>query len=109
MSYNFNLASTHEGDSDTGRVMTDTGTVSNHFRSVVTIAFQFRYDTHNCDSVSISARKYMRTVIASVQRVAMAIAPRVGSMLGLGNISDTTEMLTLIKQIVSSYRCFPFI
>ncbi|GLJ21413.1 hypothetical protein SUGI_0394260 [Cryptomeria japonica] len=104
MSYNFNLVSTHEGDPDMGRLMTDTGTMSNHFRSVVTIAFQFRYDTHNCDSVSISARKYMRTVIASVQRVAMAIAPRVGSTLGLRNISDTTEVLTLVKQIVSSYR-----
>ncbi|KAH9301726.1 hypothetical protein KI387_013309, partial [Taxus chinensis] len=102
MSYNLNLASTLEGDMS--RAMTDTGISSSNFRSIVTIAFQFGYDTNNCDSVSIAAHKYMRTVIASVQRVAMAIAPRVGSTLGLRSLSGTTEVLTLVKQIVSSFR-----
>nr|QOQ51176.1 class III HD-Zip protein [Ginkgo biloba] len=104
MSRTLDLASTLEVGSDLGMAITETGAASNNLRSIVTIAFQFGYENHNCDIVSIAARKYMRTVVASVQRVAMAIAPRVGSTLGLRNLSGTTEVLTLVKRIVESYR-----
>ncbi|KAI4334394.1 hypothetical protein L6164_019092 [Bauhinia variegata] len=44
-------------------------------RSVLTIAFQFPFDTSLQDNVAIMARQYVRSVISSVQRVAMAISP----------------------------------
>ncbi|PWZ03912.1 Homeobox-leucine zipper protein HOX33, partial [Zea mays] len=44
-------------------------------RSVLTIAFQFSFENHLRESVAAMARQYVRGVMASVQRVAMAIAP----------------------------------
>ncbi|MBA0574641.1 hypothetical protein Golob_001829 [Gossypium lobatum] len=44
-------------------------------RSVLTIAFQFPFDTNLQDNVLTMARQYVRSVISSVQRIAMAISP----------------------------------
>ncbi|KAF1859643.1 hypothetical protein Lal_00010227 [Lupinus albus] len=44
-------------------------------RSVLTIAFQFPFDSSLQDNVAIMALQYVRSVISSVQRIAMAISP----------------------------------
>ncbi|KAK6138085.1 hypothetical protein DH2020_028175 [Rehmannia glutinosa] len=44
-------------------------------RSVLTIAFQFPFESNLQENVATMARQYVRSVIASVQRVAMAISP----------------------------------
>jgi homeobox-leucine zipper protein len=44
-------------------------------RSVLTIAFQFPLENNLPDTVATMARQYVRSVIASVQRVSMAISP----------------------------------
>ncbi|GFP84228.1 homeobox-leucine zipper protein revoluta [Phtheirospermum japonicum] len=44
-------------------------------RSILTIAFQFPFESNLQDNVASMARQYVRSVISSVQRVAMAISP----------------------------------
>ncbi|QHO11987.1 Cation/calcium exchanger [Arachis hypogaea] len=44
-------------------------------RSVLTIAFQFPFDSSLQDNVAVMACQYICSVISSVQRVAMAISP----------------------------------
>lgn len=44
-------------------------------RSVMTIAFQFPFESTMQDNIAAMARQYVRSVITSVQRVAMAISP----------------------------------
>ncbi|KAF8402750.1 hypothetical protein HHK36_010840 [Tetracentron sinense] len=79
-------------------------------RSVLTIAFQFPFEDHLRDNVATMARQYVRSVISSVQRVAMAIAPsglspHVGPKLSPGS----PEALTLAQWISQSYRQLPFL
>lgn len=74
-------------------------------RSVLTIAFQFPFETSLQDSIAAMARQYVRSVISSVQRVAMAISPSglsptVGPKLSPGS----PEALTLAHWICQSYR-----
>lgn len=74
-------------------------------RSVLTIAFQFPFDSSLQDNVATMARQYVRSVISSVQRVAMAISPAglspaVGPKLSPGS----PEALTLAHWICQSYR-----
>ncbi|GMY10334.1 homeobox-leucine zipper protein REVOLUTA [Fagus crenata] len=73
-------------------------------RSVLTIAFQFPFDSSLQDNVATMARQYVRSVISSVQRVAMAISPTglspaVGPKLSPGS----PEALTLAHWICQSY------
>ncbi|TYJ33530.1 hypothetical protein E1A91_A05G109300v1 [Gossypium mustelinum] len=73
-------------------------------RSVLTIAFQFPFESNLRDNVATMARQYVRSVISSVQRVAMAISPSglnpaVGSKLSPGS----PEALTLAHWICRSY------
>ncbi|KAK9940123.1 hypothetical protein M0R45_016797 [Rubus argutus] len=73
-------------------------------RSVLTIAFQFPFETSLQDNVASMARQYVRSVITSVQRVAMAISPSglspsVGPKLSPGS----PEALTLANWICQSY------
>ncbi|KAF5470700.1 hypothetical protein F2P56_011197 [Juglans regia] len=75
-----------------------------HSRSVLTIAFQFPFDSSLQDNVANMARQYVRSVISSVQRVAMAISPAglnpaVGPKLSPGS----PEALTLAHWICQSY------
>ncbi|CAN6338963.1 unnamed protein product [Urochloa humidicola] len=64
-------------------------------RSVLTIAFQFSFENHLRESVAAMARQYVRGVMASVQRVAMAIAP---------SPPGSPEALALATWIGRSYR-----
>ncbi|KAL5977126.1 Homeobox-leucine zipper protein hox32 [Asimina triloba] len=74
-------------------------------RSVLTIAFQFTFESHLRDSVAAMARQYVRSVVGSVQRVAMAITPsRLGSQIGPKHPPGTPEALTLARWICRSYR-----
>lgn len=74
-------------------------------RSILTIAFQFSFESNLQENVASMARQYVRSVISSVQRVAMAISPSglsptVGSKLS----PASPEALTLAHWICQSYR-----
>lgn len=78
---------------------------SYNLRSVLTIAFQFSFENHLRDNVAAMARQYVRSVVGSVQRVAMAIAPsRLSSQLGPKSLPGSPEALTLAHWISRSYR-----
>ncbi|XP_037443286.1 homeobox-leucine zipper protein HOX32-like [Triticum dicoccoides] len=98
------LASTLEVGPGGTRAPSDASSTSNT-RSVLTIAFQFSYENHLRESVAAMARQYVRTVVASVQRVAMAIAPsRPGGQLEMKNPPGSPEAHTLARWIGRSYR-----
>ncbi|OVA00325.1 Homeobox domain [Macleaya cordata] len=82
------------------------GTLNSYeLRSVLTIAFQFTYENHFRDNVVAMARQYVRSVVGSVQRVAMAIAPsQPGSHVGQKTPPGSPEALTLARWICRSYR-----
>ncbi|RWR88746.1 homeobox-leucine zipper protein HOX32-like protein [Cinnamomum micranthum f. kanehirae] len=74
-------------------------------RSVLTIAFQFAYENHLRDNVAAMARQYVRSVVASVQRVAMAIAPsKLNLQMGPKSLPGSPEAVTLARWISRSYR-----
>ncbi|CAK9180936.1 unnamed protein product [Ilex paraguariensis] len=76
-------------------------------KSVMTIAFQFAYETHLQENVAAMARQYLRSIISSVQRVALALAPSgFGSHVGLRPTPGTPEAQTLTRWICQSYRYF---
>ncbi|KAG8387671.1 hypothetical protein BUALT_Bualt02G0045600 [Buddleja alternifolia] len=83
---------------------TKNATASYTARSILTIAFQFPFESNLQDNVATMARQYVRTVVSSVQRVAMAISPSglsptVGPKLSPGS----PEALTLAHWICQSY------
>ncbi|KAI9079585.1 hypothetical protein K1719_038412 [Acacia pycnantha] len=67
--------STLEAGSGGAQAPGDTDPNNYNLRSVLTIAFQFMFENHMRDNVAAMARQYVRSVVGSVQRVAMAIAP----------------------------------
>lgn len=74
-------------------------------RSVMTIAFQFAYESHMQEPVVSMARQYVRSIISSVQRVALALSPsHLGSHAGLRLPLGTPEAHTLAQWICQSYR-----
>ncbi|XAR50676.1 hypothetical protein NMG60_11005069 [Bertholletia excelsa] len=83
-------------------------TVNNgNTRSVMTIAFEFAFESHMQENVASMARQYIRSIIASVQRVALALSPsHLGSNGGLHHPLGTPEANTLAQWICQSYRCF---
>ncbi|KAK6917079.1 Homeobox domain [Dillenia turbinata] len=99
------LASTLEGPTAGRSAGELTDTNNYNLRSVLTIAFQFTFENHFQDNVAAMARQYVRSVVSSVQRVAMAIAPsRLGSQLGPKPLPGSPEALTLARWISRSYR-----
>ncbi|KAK2991251.1 hypothetical protein RJ640_018008 [Escallonia rubra] len=99
------LASTLEVGPGGTRPTGDADLSSYNLRSVLTIAFQFTFESHFRDNVAAMARQYVRSVVSSVQRVAMAIAPsRLSSQLGPKPLPGSPEALTLARWICSSYR-----
>ncbi|KAF5788051.1 putative transcription factor & lipid binding HD-SAD family [Helianthus annuus] len=80
----------------------DVGTGS--ARSVMTIAFEFAFESHMQESVSAMARQYVRSIISSVQRVASALSPSPNS--GVQAPVGTPEAHTLARWISHSYRCY---
>lgn len=76
-----------------------------NLRSVLTIAFQFTFESHYQDSVAAMARQYVRSVVSSVQRVATAIAPsRLSSHAVPKPNPCSPEAVTLARWICRSYR-----
>ncbi|KAL3632967.1 Homeobox-leucine zipper protein ATHB-15 [Castilleja foliolosa] len=71
-------------------------------RSVMTIAFQFAFESHMQENVANMARQYVRSIISSVQRVALALSPSHGLRSQLG----TPEAQTLARWICQSYRSY---
>ncbi|KAF0915951.1 hypothetical protein E2562_000587 [Oryza meyeriana var. granulata] len=75
-------------------------------KAVMTIAFQFAFESHLQDSVASMARQYMRSIISSVQRIAVALSssrpvpPTAGAQLA----PATPEAATLSRWICQSYR-----
>ncbi|KAG6760729.1 hypothetical protein POTOM_033909 [Populus tomentosa] len=75
-----------------------------HLRSVLTIAFQFPFESNLQDNVATMARQYVRSVISSVQRVATAISPSgLNPALGPKLSAGSPEALTLAHWICQSY------
>ncbi|KAK4751182.1 hypothetical protein SAY87_004664 [Trapa incisa] len=100
------LASTLEVGSGGART-TDDGDGTYNFRSVLTIAFQFTFENQLRDTVAVMARQYIRSIVGSVQRVAMAIAPSpLNPQLGLKSLPGSPEALTLARWICRSYRIY---
>ncbi|KAJ8470137.1 hypothetical protein OPV22_024480 [Ensete ventricosum] len=100
------LASTLEiGSGAAPRSVNETASTSYNLRSVLTIAFQFTYENHLQENVAAMARQYVRSVVASVQRVAMAIAPRPNCQIGVEHLPQGfPEADTLARWISQSYR-----
>uniref|UniRef100_A0A6N2KGK0 Homeobox domain-containing protein n=1 Tax=Salix viminalis TaxID=40686 RepID=A0A6N2KGK0_SALVM len=81
------------------------GSSCHSLRSVLTIAFQFPFESNMQDSVATMARQYVRSVISSVQRVAMAVSPSgLSPVLGPKLSAGSPEALTLAHWICQSYR-----
>ncbi|XXG45858.1 hypothetical protein AAC387_Pa02g0827 [Persea americana] len=78
---------------------------SGSMRSVMTIAFQFAFENHLQDNVASMARQYVRSIISSVQRVALALSPsRLSPNGGLRPPPGTPEAVTLARWICQSYK-----
>ena len=99
------LASTLEVGHGGARPAGEGDFISYNQRSVLTIAFQFTFENHFRDNVAAMARQYVRSVVASVQRVAMAIAPsQLSPNTGPKALPGSPEALTLARWICRSYR-----
>ncbi|URE38388.1 Homeobox-leucine zipper protein [Musa troglodytarum] len=100
------LASTLEvGSGAAAHTANETTCSAFNSRSVLTVAFQFTYENHLRENVAAMARQYVRSVVTSVQRVAMAIAPsRLGSHVGAKQPLASPEAHTLAQWIFRSYR-----
>ncbi|CAH1437937.1 unnamed protein product [Lactuca virosa] len=104
------LATTHRTTLDLTSSL-EVGPSTNHgpadtltTRSVLTIAFQFPFENNLADSVATMARQYVRSVINSVQRVAMAISPSGMSPSLCPKVSPgSPEAVTLAQWICHSY------
>ncbi|KAJ9555611.1 hypothetical protein OSB04_010225 [Centaurea solstitialis] len=82
-------------------------TMCQNTRSVLTIAFQFPFENNLAESVATMARQYVRSVINSVQRVAMAISPSgLSPSMGPKPSPGSPEALTLAQWICQSYTGF---
>ncbi|WJZ85056.1 hypothetical protein VitviT2T_004621 [Vitis vinifera] len=76
-------------------------------KSVMTISFQFAFEMHLQENVASMARQYVRSIISSVQRVALALSPsRFGPQMGFRPLPGTPEAHTLARWICQSYRCY---
>ncbi|XP_042469940.1 homeobox-leucine zipper protein HOX32-like [Zingiber officinale] len=100
------LASTLEtGSGAAPRSTNETASTAYNLRSVLTIAFQFTFENHLRDNVAAMARQYVRSVVSSVQRVAMAISPTPGFQIGSKILPPgSPEANTLAQWIFRSYR-----
>lgn len=78
---------------------------SGNMRSVMTIAFEFAFESHFQENVTLMATQYVRSIISSVQRVALALSPsHANTHGGLGVLLGTPEVHTLSRWICHSYR-----
>ncbi|KAF1871511.1 hypothetical protein Lal_00020305 [Lupinus albus] len=76
-------------------------------KSVMTIAFQFACEVHLQDSIATMARQYVRSIIASVQRVSLALSTsQFGSQNAFHLPPGTPEAQTLTRWICNSHRFY---
>ncbi|CAH1429992.1 unnamed protein product [Lactuca virosa] len=75
-------------------------------KSVMTIAFQFAFEIHLQENIAAMARQYVRSIIASVQRVALALSPSPFGPRSLQIPNGTPEAHMLTRWICQSFRCF---
>ncbi|XP_022854559.1 homeobox-leucine zipper protein ATHB-8-like, partial [Olea europaea var. sylvestris] len=76
-------------------------------KSIMTIAFQFAFEIHLQENIAAMARQYIRSIISSVQRVALALSPsNLGPQVSLRPPPGTPEAQTLTLWICQSYRFF---
>lgn len=100
------LASALEVGPTGNRTSSENSGKSGSIKSVMTIAFQFAFEIHLQENVAAMARQYVRSIIASVQRVALALSPScLGSHAGFLSPPGTPEAQTLARWICHSYRC----
>lgn len=99
------LASTLEVGPSGNKVSGENSRHSGSAKSVMTIAFQFAFEMHLQENVAAMARQYVRSIISSVQRVALALSPSsLGPNAGLRTPPGTPEAQTLARWICQSYR-----
>ncbi|XP_004501146.1 homeobox-leucine zipper protein ATHB-8 isoform X2 [Cicer arietinum] len=80
---------------------------SGNTKSVMTIAFQFAFEVHLQDSIATMARQYVRSIVASVQRVSLALSPsHFGSQNAFQLPHGIPEAQTLARWICNSYRFY---
>ncbi|KAL8045586.1 hypothetical protein ABFX02_08G124000 [Erythranthe guttata] len=92
---------------DVGRPAGGIDSTNQNVRSVLSIAFQFTFESHYQDSVAAMARQYVRSIVASVQRVALAISPSpLGGRIVPKPSPHSPEALTLARWICRSYRVY---
>jgi homeobox-leucine zipper protein len=78
-------------------------------KAVMTIAFQFAFESHLQDSVATMARQYVRNIIQSVQRIALALSSsRPVPQCGINHTLAAPEAATLSRWICQSYRLVGF-
>ncbi|KAA8540366.1 hypothetical protein F0562_024715 [Nyssa sinensis] len=101
------LASALEIGPAGNKVSNDYNVNSGSTRSVMTIAFEFAFESHLQENVASMARQYVRSIISSVQRVALALSPsHLSSHGGLRPPLGTPEAHTLARWICHGYRCY---
>ncbi|KAG5537758.1 hypothetical protein RHGRI_025021 [Rhododendron griersonianum] len=99
------LASALEIGPSGNKVSNDYSANGGSTRSVMTIAFEFAFESHMQENVASMARQYVRSIISSVQRVALALSPsHLSSNGGLRPPLGTPEANTLARWICHSYR-----
>ncbi|KAL2524403.1 Homeobox-leucine zipper protein ATHB-14 [Abeliophyllum distichum] len=99
------LASTLEVGPGGARTAGEVDLCNQNLRSVLTIAFQFTFENHYQDTVAAMARRYVRSIVSSVQRVAMAISPsRLSSHMVPKTLPGSPEAVSLARWICRSYR-----
>ncbi|KAI3727254.1 hypothetical protein L1987_67066 [Smallanthus sonchifolius] len=101
------LASALEIGGSGNKLSGDHNTASGTTRSVMTIAFEFAFEAHMQENVASMARQYVRTIISSVQRVALALDPsHLNRNGGLTAPTGIPEPHTLARWICHSYKCY---
>ncbi|KAI3684230.1 hypothetical protein L6452_33451 [Arctium lappa] len=100
------LASALEIGGSGPKISGDRNSASSTARSVVTIAFEFPFESHMQESVASIARQYVRSIISSVQRVASALSPNTNPSLGLQAPLGMPEAHILARWICRSYSCY---
>lgn len=72
---------------------------------MLTIAFQCTYENHLGYNAAVIARQYVFSLMGSIQRVVMAIAPsRINTHMGSKELSGSPDALTLLLWICRTYR-----
>ncbi|KAI3857670.1 hypothetical protein MKW98_028934 [Papaver atlanticum] len=101
------LASALEVGQPRNRASGDYASNGSSLRSVMTIAFQFAFESHLQENVASMARQYVRSIVSSVQRVALALSPsNLSPHSGLRPPPGSPEAQTLAHWISNSYRRF---